>query len=96
MTIDASGWCLGAILWQYHSERRECPIYYASKQISLAETKYSTTEREALAVVYACKKFRHYLLGYRIVFHTNHDSLKYLVNKLDLSGCIARWILLLQ
>ena len=28
--------------------------------------------------------------------HTDHDSLKYLVNKLDLSGRIARWILLLQ
>ena len=64
--------------------------------MSLAERKYTTTEREALAVVYACKKFRHYLLGYKIVFHTDHDSLKYLVNKPDLSGRIARWILLLQ
>ena len=34
--------------------------------------------------------------GYRVVFHTDHKSLKYLVNKLDLSGRIARWILLLQ
>ena len=64
--------------------------------MSQAERKYSTTEREALAVIYVCKKFRHYLLGYRIVFHTDHDSLKYLVNKSDLSGRIARWILLLQ
>ena len=96
VTLDASGWCLGAILWQYDSKNRECPIYYASRQISQAETKYSTTEREALAVIYACKKFHHYLLGYRIVFHTDHDLLKYLVSKSDLSGCIARWILLLQ
>ena len=62
--------------------------------MSPAERNYTTTEREALAVVYACKKFRHYLLGYRIIFHTDHDSLKYLVNKPDLSGWIARWILL--
>ena len=97
VTLYASGWCLGAILWQYDSERRECPIYYASRQMSQAETKYSTTEREALAVIYACKKFRHYLLGYRIVFHMDHDSLKYLVNEVpDLSRRIARWILLLQ
>ena len=53
-------------------------------------------EREALAVIYAYKKFCHYLLGYWIVFHTDHDSLKYLVNKLDLSRRIARRILLLQ
>ena len=64
--------------------------------MSLAERNYTTTEWEALAVVYSCKKFRHYLLGYKVIFHTNHDSLKYLVNKSDLSGQIARWILLLQ
>jgi len=58
--------------------------------------KYTTNERKALAVVYACKKFRHYLLGYKIIFHTDHDSLKYLVNKPDLSGRITQWILLLQ
>ena len=71
-------------------------MYYASRQMSPAEKKYTTTEREALAIIYACKKSQHYLLGYRIVFHTDHDSLKYLVNKPDLSGRIARWILLLQ
>ena len=31
LTIDGSGWCIGAILWQYDPERRECPIYYASR-----------------------------------------------------------------
>ena len=64
--------------------------------MSPAERNYTTTEREALAVMYACMKFRHYLLDYRVVFHTDHNSLKYLVNKPDLSGRIARWILLLQ
>ena len=96
VTLDASGWCLGSILWQFDLERRECPIHYARRQMSQAETKYSTTKREALAVIYACKKFQHYLHGYWIVFHIDHDSLKYLVNKPDLSGRIARWILLLQ
>ena len=70
-------------------------MYYANRQMSPAERKYTITEREALAVVYACKKFQHYLLRYLIVFHTDHDSLKYLVNKSDLSRRIARWILLL-
>ena len=96
VTLDASGWCLGAILWQADDENREKPIYYASRQMSPAERNYTTTEREALAVIYACKKFRHYLLGYQVIFHTDHDSLKYLVNKPDLSGRLARWILLLQ
>ena len=64
--------------------------------MSPVEKKYTTTEREALAVIYACKKFRHYLLGYQIIFHKDHDSLKYLVNKSNLSGRITRWIFLLQ
>ena len=96
VTLDASGWCLGAILWQADKEGREHPIYYASRQMSPAEKNYTATEREALAVIYACKKFRHYLLGYEVIFHTDHDALKYLVNKPDLSGRLARWILLLQ
>ena len=96
VTLDASGWCLGAVLWQHDKADRERPIYYASRQMSPAERNYTTTEREALAVIYACKKFRHYLLGYKVIFHTDHDSLKYLVNKPDLSGRLARWILLLQ
>ena len=53
--------------------------------LSPAKKKYTTIERKALVVIYACKKFHYYLLGYWIVFHTNHDSLKYLVNKSDLS-----------
>jgi hypothetical protein len=64
--------------------------------MSPAERNYTTMEREALAVVYSYKKFRHYLLSYKVIFHTDHDSLKYLVNKPDLSGRIARWILFLQ
>ena len=57
ITIDASRWCLGMILWQYKGDKRESPMYYASRQMSLAEKKYTTTEREALAVVYAYKNF---------------------------------------
>ena len=37
VTFDAFGWCLGAILWQYDEGKRECLMYYASKQMSPAE-----------------------------------------------------------
>lgn len=94
--MDASGFCLRAILWQYDLEKKERPIYYASKQMSAAEKNSTTTERETLAMVYACRKYRQYLFGYEIVFHTDHDSLKYLINKPDLSGRLSRWIFLLQ
>jgi hypothetical protein len=64
--------------------------------MSFAECNYSATERKALDVVYACKKYCHYLLGCKTVFHKDHDTVKHLVNKPDLSDRIARWIILLQ
>ncbi|KAL3697673.1 hypothetical protein R1sor_011749 [Riccia sorocarpa] len=75
---------------------KDYPIYYASRQLNDAEKNYTTIEREALGMVYACKKFRTYLLGYSFMFHVDHSALQYLVKKADLSGQIARWVLLLQ
>ena len=63
VTGDASGFCVGIILWQYGEKKDERPIYYCSRQMSKAERNYTTTERECLPLIYACKKFRHYLLG---------------------------------
>lgn len=88
--------CIGSVLSQLDDKGKDHPIYYASRQLAVAERGYTTTEREALGVIYSCKKFRHYLLGYKVVFHTDHDSLKHLVRKPDVTGRIARWILLLQ
>jgi hypothetical protein len=47
-------------------------------------------------MVFSVKKFQHYLLLNPVVFFVNHMALKYLVNKLDLSGRLAHWILLLE
>lgn len=48
ITIDASGWCIGAILWQRDSKKRENVVFYASRKMSSAEKKYTITEKEAL------------------------------------------------
>ena len=55
---DASGWAVGAILSQ-ESVGGERVITYYSHQLSKTERNYSTTEREALAVVTAVKEFYH-------------------------------------
>ena len=47
-------------------------------------------------MVYSVKKYRHYLLGYKFTFHVDHDALKYMINKPQLTGHIAKWVLLLQ
>ena len=40
------------------------------------------------------KKFRHYIICNSVVFFVDHMAIKYLVNKPELSGRLARWILL--
>jgi hypothetical protein len=96
---DASAVAVGSILCQSvegQVKGRDHPVAYASRQLNPAERNYSTTERECLAMVFSVKKFRHYLLANKVVFFVDHMAIKYLVNKPDLSGRLARWVLLLQ
>jgi hypothetical protein len=54
---------------------------YASILLNSTKENYSIIDREALAMVYALHKFRHYLLGNQFVFYVDHMALMYLVNK---------------
>ena len=61
-----------------------------------AKKNYLPTYHKTLGIIYAIKKFCHYLLGYKLVFHTNHNALKFVMNKSNLTSRIACWMLLLQ
>ncbi|GKC88235.1 reverse transcriptase domain-containing protein, partial [Tanacetum coccineum] len=74
---DASDYAIGAVLGQ-RIEKHFRPIHYASKTMTEAETNYTTTEKEMLAVVYAFEKFRSYLIMNKSVVYTDHSALKYL------------------
>ena len=93
---DASNFAIGVVLSQMNFEGHDRPIYFGSRQVSVVEKNYSLIEREALGMIYSIQKYLHYLLGYEFTFHANHDVLKHMINKPQLSGQIARWILLLQ
>ncbi|GJU44387.1 reverse transcriptase domain-containing protein [Tanacetum coccineum] len=92
---DASDYAIGAVLGQ-RIEKHFRPIHYASKTMTEAETNYTTTEKEMLAVVYAFEKFRSYLIMNKSVVYTDHSALKYLFNKKDAKARLLRWVLLLQ
>ena len=79
--VDASDIAIGSALMQLEEPNWYMPVYYASRKLSTAERNYSTTEREALRIVYSINKFRHYLLGEKILFHVDHSGLLYLVSK---------------
>ena len=71
-------------------------IYYASKTLNEAQENYKTTKKELLAVVFACDKFRSYILGSKTIVHIYHAALKYLFAKKDAKARLIRWVLLLQ
>ena len=71
-------------------------IYYASCTLNNAQMNYTITEKELFVVVFAFDKFRPYLLGTKVIVHTDHSSIKYLVAKKDAKTRLIIWILLLQ
>nr|GEU57329.1 DNA-directed DNA polymerase [Tanacetum cinerariifolium] len=72
------------------------PIYYASKTMTEAESNYTTTEKEMLAVVYAFEKLWSYLIMNKRIVYTDHSALKYLFAKKDSKAILLHWVLLLQ
>ena len=92
---DASDFSMGAVLGQI-DEKVFKAIYYASKTFNEAQENYSTTEKEMLSIVFACEKFRPYILGSHVVIHTDHAVIKYLMAKKEAKSRLIRWVLLLQ
>nr|GFA18043.1 reverse transcriptase domain-containing protein [Tanacetum cinerariifolium] len=82
-------------LGQRH-EKHFRPIHYASKTLTDAESNYTTTKKEMLAVVHAFEKFWSYLIMNKCIVHTDHFALKYLFAKKDAKARLLCWVLLLQ
>ena len=92
---DASSVGIGAVLLQYHDDVPH-PVAYASRQLLDRETRYSTIEREFLAVVWSIHRFRYYLLGANILLEIDHKPLIYLQRFKGDNSRLMRWALCLQ
>ena len=85
---DASGSTVAAIL----SVRRDQtwhPVEYYSKTLSQTQRNWPAREREAFAIIAALQKFDYYLRGRAFEVHTDHESLKWMLD--CPKGKIARW-----
>ena len=74
LTTDASGFAIGGVLSQ-EVNGVERPIAYGSRQLIGPEKDYSSHRQEALAMVYFVNKFRHFLVGKKVVLRTDCRAL---------------------
>jgi hypothetical protein len=84
--IHASLLIVGAMLFHNLIRNNDQPVVYAFRLLNKIKQNYSTTKKEALAMVFSLHKFRHYLLGNKFVFYVYHMALVYLVNKPQVLG----------
>ncbi len=75
MHTNASLLAVGAMLARNPIGKYDHLIIYASRLLNKTKQKYITIEREALAMVYAWHKFKHFLVGNKFVFYVNHMAL---------------------
>ena len=74
--IDASNFAIGCVLAQPGEHNINFSVSYASRKLNIAEKNYTTTEQEGLGMIYAIKKYRHYLLSQQVcVLLNNHQAL---------------------
>lgn len=95
LTTDASDVAIGAVLSQ-GSVGSDKPIAYASRTLSETESRYSTIEKELLAIIWAVKYFRPYLYGRQFTIYTDHKPLTWLMSLKDPNSKLTRWRLRLE
>lgn len=65
------------------------PIEFTSKKFTETQLKWPVREKEAYAIIHSLQKFDHFLRGRKFTLHTDHQSLRWLMQAT--TGKIARW-----
>jgi hypothetical protein len=93
---DASIVSLGAILCQIGDDGKEHVIEYASRKLLPREQKYSTVELELLCLVWALKKWEHFVYNTLIQVQADHSPLTWLNSLTVQNSRLTRYCLYLQ
>uniref|UniRef100_A0A7I4YT76 RNA-directed DNA polymerase n=1 Tax=Haemonchus contortus TaxID=6289 RepID=A0A7I4YT76_HAECO len=93
---DASTIGVGAVLCQEGADNLLHPLYFTSKRLSKTEQRYHITDIEALAIIYAVKKFHFFVFGMKTIIRTDHQPLTTLFKRNNVSPRVIRWALELQ
>jgi len=93
--LSTDGMVIGSALIQ-EFEGKERVIYYLSRRLIDAETRYSAIEKLCLCLYFSCIKLRHYLLSDECTVIYKDDVVRYMLSMPIMSGRIGKWILALS
>ena len=96
LLVDASATAVGCCLIQWDDQDNEKPIAFASLKLSPTQTRWSTIEREAFAVIWSLRRFRSWIFLSKIIVFSDHNPLSFLTEAAPKSAKLARWALALQ
>ena len=96
LQTDASDRGVGAVLSQKDENGCDRPIAFYSKKLLPRETRYSTLEKECMAIKLGVEAFRVYLIGRKFIIQTDHRSLIWLNKLKEKNARLCRWSLSLQ
>ena len=93
--IDASYRTLGSMLAQEDESGVERPIYYLSRVLNDAETRYSKVEKLCLCLYFSCTKLKQYIKPVDVYVLSHFDVFKYMSSKPILHSRVVKWELAL-
>lgn len=94
--ISTTKSALGALLAQNDNEGCERVVYYINHTLVGYELNYSPIECDCLEIFFTTQKLRHYMLNHQTMLFAKIDPLKYLLSKVALIGCMAKWLMVLS
>nr|XP_023919258.1 uncharacterized protein LOC112030827 [Quercus suber] len=94
--LASNAQAIGALLAQEDDDGNEQPVYYVSRTLKDAETRYPRIEKACLVVIYASQRLKRYFSAHQILLVTKSHPIKALLHQPLLTGRIAQWLVLLS
>ncbi|XP_050896046.1 uncharacterized protein LOC127102751 [Lathyrus oleraceus] len=93
--ISASDTTIGSMLAQENEDGVERAIYYLSRVLNDAETRYTSIEKLCLCLHFSCTKLKYYIKPIDVYVSSHFDAIKYMLSKPIMHSRIGKWALVL-
>ncbi|XP_024630314.1 uncharacterized protein [Medicago truncatula] len=93
--IAASECTIGSMLAQEDENGAERAIYYLSRVLNDAETRYHPSEKLCICLYFSCTKLKHYIKPFHVYVYSHFDIIKHMLSKPIFHSRVGKWALAL-